>query len=414
MPSTKLKNILVVTYWSYRDALIQTYTLPYVRLIKRQLPANSRIYLVTLEQSHLSLSETDAMLVREELKQEGIHLVPFSYSRFGLAAIIKWIFFLARLLWLCLQKRVTHIHAWCTPAGGAGYILSVLTGIPLVIDSYEPHAESMVENGTWSKQSPAFRILLTLEKLQSRRAKAVIATTQGMMPYARERYDAAFREFYVKPACVDLQLFSPSFETKDTALLKQYELMGKIVCVYAGKIGGIYLEAEIFDFFKAASDYWGDKFRVLLLTNAGEAKIKELARASRLDPEIVITKFVEHQDVPKHLALGDFALNPVKPVPTKRFCTSIKDGEYWAMGLPVVIPPNISDDSDIIKEHRIGAIIEKFSPEAYLKAIREIDSILQSCSQRELIERVRAVAVKYRNFADAEEIYRKLYGASRH
>ena len=412
MRSIKLKNILVLTYWSYRDALIQTYTLPYVRLIKRQLPANSRIYLVTLEQAQLRLSEEEARRVREELSGEGIHLVPFSYSRFGLAAIIKWIFFLARLLWLCLQKRITHIHAWCTPAGGAGYVLSLLTGIPLVIDCYEPHAESMVENGTWRQESAAFKILLLLEKLQSRRAKAVIATTQGMMRYARERYNATLREFYVKPACVDLQLFSPVMETKDAALLKQYELTNKLVCVYAGKLGGIYLEGEIFDFFKAASDYWGDRFRVLLLTNSSEAKIKELARASRLDPGIIVTKFVEHADVPKHLALGDFALNPVKPVSTKRFCTSIKDGEYWAMGLPVVIPPNISDDSDIIKEQRIGAIIEEFNPEAYLKAIKEIDLILQSCSRRELIERVRAVAIKYRNFADAEEIYRKIYGAS--
>lgn len=405
-------NILVITYWSYRDALIQTYTLPYVRLIKRQLPAQSEIYLVTLEQSQLRLSEADARRAREELKQEGIHLIAFNYSSFGFAAIIKWMFFLARLLWLCLQKRITHIHAWCTPAGGAGYILSLLSGIPLVIDSYEPHAESMAENGTWSRRSAAFKILLLLEKLQSRRAKAVIATTQGMMRYARERYNATFREFYVKPACVDLQLFSPLTGTKNAALRKQYNLADKLVCVYAGKMGGIYLEAEIFDFFKAASDYWGDKFRVLLLTNADEAKIKELAMRSSLDPEIIVTKFVEHADVPQYLALGDFALNPVKPVPTKRFCTSIKDGEYWAMGLPVVIPPNISDDSDIIKEQRIGAIIEEFNPEAYLKAIREIDLILQSCSRRELIERVRKVAIRYRNFADAEAIYRKIYGAS--
>lgn len=404
-------NILVITYWSYKDALIQTYTLPYVRLIKQQLPAQSEIYLVTLEQAQLRLNKEEARRVDAELKQQGIRLVAFNYSRFGLAAVVKWIVFLARLLWLCVQKRITHIHAWCTPAGGAGYVLSLLTGIPLVIDSYEPHAESMVENGTWSKQSAAFKILLLLEKLQSRRAKTVIATTQGMMRYARERYNASFREFYVKPACVDLQLFSPLMETDTNALRKQYDLADKLVCVYAGKIGGIYLEAEIFDFFKAASDYWGDKFRVLLLTNAGEANIKELAVRSNLDPKIIITKFVEHAFVPQHLALGDFALNPVKPVPTKRFCTSIKDGEYWAMGLPVVIPPNISDDSGIIEEQQIGAIIEEFNSEAYLKAIREIDMMLQSGSRQELTERIRAVAVKHRNFAGAAEIYKKIYGA---
>ncbi len=72
----------------------------------------------------------------------------------------------------------------------------------------------------------------------------------------------------------------------------------------------------------------------------------------------------------------------------------------------------ISDDSSIIKEQRIGAIIEEFNSEAYLKAIREIDLILQSCSRQELIQRIRAVAVKHRNFSDAAEIYKKIYGAS--
>jgi hypothetical protein len=133
-----------------------------------------------------------------------------------------------------------------------------------------------------------------------------------------------------------------------------------------------------FSTFKAGSDYWGDKFRVLLLTDISEAKVRELSLNSGLDSQVVISKFVEHKDVPKHLALGDFAINPVKPVPTKQYCTSIKDGEYWAMGLPVVIPPNISDDSAIIKEHEIGAIIEELNRDGYLKAIKEIDEMLKS------------------------------------
>ena len=35
---------------------------------------------------------------------------------------------------------------WCMTAGSLGYILSKTSGKNLVIDSYEPHAEAMVEN----------------------------------------------------------------------------------------------------------------------------------------------------------------------------------------------------------------------------------------------------------------------------
>lgn len=402
------KNILVLTYFSYKDALIQTYTLPYVRIIREYLPVESKIFLVTLEQPHLRATAEELAQIRKQLKQEGIHLIDFSYSRFGFKAIIKWGLFIARLAALCFTEKIAFIHSWCMTAGTAGYVLSKITRLPLIIDSYEPHADSMVENGTWRANSLAFKILLLFEKLESRHADVVIGTTRGMKEYAMKRYKADLPRFYVKPACVDLNIFSVE-EAKDTDLCRQYNLQNKIVCVYAGKVGGIYLEREIFDFFKAGSDYWGDKFRVLLLTDTSEAKVCELALNSGLDPQVIVSKFVEHKDVPRHLTLGDFAINPVKPVPTKKYCTSIKDGEYWAMGLPIVIPPNISDDSEIIEEHGIGSIIQEFNTDGYLKVVKEIDEMLKKHSRQVLSNRIRAVAVKYRSFSDAKKIYREIY-----
>jgi glycosyltransferase involved in cell wall biosynthesis len=404
----KPKNILVITYWSYRDALVQTYTVPYLKLIRKYLPAGSRMFLVTLEQSHLRMTDEELSATTRALGEENTQLVPFSYSKFGLAAILKWLSFLWRLLRLCRRERITHIHAWCTPGGAIGYILSKLTGLPLIIDSYEPHAEAMVENGAWPKGGLAFKILFFLEKLQSKHAAYIIATTNGMKAYAAEKYGATIRRFYVKPACVDLGLFSAT-DRKNPALLKQYELADKLVCVYAGKIGGIYLDKEIFDFFAVASRYWGERFRVLMLTDASKERVKELAASSGLDPSIIVTKFVAHSEVPRHMGLGDFAINPVKPVPTKRFCTSIKDGEYWAMGLPVVIPPRISDDSELVEEHRIGSVIKEFNPEAYLDSVKEIDAMLKAYSCADLYDKVRRVAVEYRNFSIADDIYRDIY-----
>ncbi len=404
------KNVLILTYWSYKDALIQTYTLPYVRMIKRHLPDRSRIYLLTLEQPRFVMSGDEARQVTEELSSEGIHLIRVNHSKFGLKAAIKWMGLTARLAALCYRKKITRIHAWCTPAGAAGYMLSTLLRIPLIIDSYEPHAEAMVENGTWSKNSAAFKILFLFEKLQSRRAQVVIAAAQGMRHYAKEKYGVSFRRFYVKPACVDLNKFSVA-QAKDPILLEEYDLRDKIVCVYAGKIGGIYLEREIFDFLKAASDHWGDRFRALMLTDADPTIVRRLAANSKFDTRNIIVKFVEHKDVPRHLSLGDFAINPVKPVPTKRFCTSVKDGEYWAIGLPVAIPPDISDDSSIISENRIGSVITDFTLEAYRRSICEIDELLKQHSREELSGKIRDVAVRHRNYSRADEIYKEIYGA---
>ncbi|MFL5788726.1 MAG: glycosyltransferase, partial [Flavisolibacter sp.] len=316
---------------------------------------------------------------------------------------IKDLFNLYRLV---RREKIKVIHAFCTPAGSIGYFLSKLTGAELVIDSYEPHAESMVENATWEKSGIAYKVLHHLEKKQTERAGSLIATTQGMKKYAKEKFDVEVVNFFVKPACVDLTLFKNGL--RDSNLVSQLMLENKIVCVYAGKLGGIYLKEEVFDFIQCCYEFWGDRFRFLMLTNATDTEINEEIKRVNIPEEIVIKKFVLHDEVPKYLALGDFAINPVKSVPTKRYCTSIKDGEYWAMGLPVVITSNISDDSDIIEESKTGYVLKKLDKEEYNQAINVIDEMLKQ-DRTVLKNRIRALAEQYRSFSIAEKIYKTIY-----
>jgi hypothetical protein len=80
------------------------------------------------------------------------------------------------------------------------------------------------------------------------------------------------------------------------------------------------------------------------------------------------------------------------------------------MGLPIVITPNISVDSQIIKENRAGVILESFDEAGYTNAIRQIDTILKGKSRIEIYNQIRPLAEKYRNFDIAEKIYQKIYG----
>jgi hypothetical protein len=396
------KNILVLTYWSYKDALIQTYTLPYVRIIRKIINQDSDLFFVTHESKFHSIAKSEKKKILKDLDTENISWISNSYSPLGIFSFFKNSTTLFKLWWLCRTKRITHIHAWCTPAGSLGYILSILTSIPLIIDSYEPHAEAMVENGTWKKNSIPFKLLFHFEKLLSKHATTTIATSEGMKFYALEKYNIELGNFYTKPACVDFNLFA-----SHSTFTKKEE--NKIICVYAGKFGGIYLSQEIFDFFKVAHTYWGGKFKILILTNALRNEIEKYAAISQLDSSIIISKYVNHDEIPNHLALADFAINPVKPVPTKKYCTSIKDGEYWAMGLPVVIPSNIADDSGIIEQYNIGAVLPSLDNESYLSAVKQINSLLHSPLLDKKKTEIREIAQRFRGFKIAEDIYKKLY-----
>ena len=394
------RQVLVLTYWSVSDALIQAYTLPYVRLMLKALPVGSTVHLVTLEKGG-----APSLLSSEQ----GVVVHPFRYAPFGTRAVPM----ILRVLWHCARlirrERIDTIHAWCTPAGMLGHILSVLTGRPLILDSYEPHAEAMVENGTWRRDGLAFKVLFRWERWQSRRAKVLIAAAAGMREYAERKYGVKDKPFHVKPACVDLDAFSVRHR-KDPVSLKELGLEGRIVLVYAGKFGGIYLDQEVFDLFAVARRYWGDRLQVLLLTGHDPEELLPFMSKAGLDPRMFTIRFVPHADMPRYMGLADVAITPVRSVPTKRFCTPIKDGEYWALGLPVIITPDISDDSRIIAENGIGAVLEGLDEIAYEKAIRTIDHLLTSVEHQELTDRIRAVAVRYRSFGIAEQIYMTIYG----
>ena len=55
-------HILVFTQWSFKDALVQTYTLPYVDLIREIIPLDIKIFLVTAEQQQIALDAEEVSI----------------------------------------------------------------------------------------------------------------------------------------------------------------------------------------------------------------------------------------------------------------------------------------------------------------------------------------------------------------
>lgn len=396
----KPRHLLVLTYWRFEDALVQTYTLPYVRILLEMMPAGSTIRLVTLERGG------DAGSTR--VLSAGLFHMPLRFFAFGSRAAAEWAKNIARLTGTIVRHRIDGIHAWCTPPGAIGLVLSRITGVPLVIDSYEPHAEAMLEGGVWKRSGPAFQLLFALERAMSHHASALIAAAPAMQAYAEEKYGLRRGPLPVKPACVDLELFRPGRSRED--LRQALGLVGKVVCVYAGKFGGIYLEEEVFTLFAAAYAHWGDSFRALLLTSHSPETLLDWATRAGLPHECLVVRFVPHAEVPDYLGLGDFALTPVKPAPSKRACTPIKDGEYWALGLPVLITPGISEDSDLIAAHECGIVWREFSAAGSRAAICEMDLLLQG-DRDALRAKNRQLAETHRNFDIARRIYRSLYAS---
>src|SRR5215207_5991383 len=121
------KNILVLTYWSYKDALIQAYTLPYVHLIAQEIGPKDKIYLITQEQENRKMTIDELIQVKQRLRMQGIRLIALKYSKSDLLNMLSWIPYGIYLSLVVFFSRIRYIHAWCATAGAVGYVLSKIT-----------------------------------------------------------------------------------------------------------------------------------------------------------------------------------------------------------------------------------------------------------------------------------------------
>ena len=181
-------NILILTQWSFKDALVQAYTLSYVDIIRNLIPVERKIIVVTSEQKHLAMTDEEIMKLNSDWRKKNMFLRALKYKRFGIWKLLSAVGQLFSLYRLIKKEKIKIIHAFCTTAGSFAYLLSKLTGAILIIDSYEPHAEAQVENGTWKKNGLAYRILFAFEKRMTGQAAVIIGTTEGMRQYALEKF----------------------------------------------------------------------------------------------------------------------------------------------------------------------------------------------------------------------------------
>ena len=77
------------------------------------------------------------------------------------------------------------------------------------------------------------------------------------------------------------------------------------------------------------------------------------------------------------------------------------------MGLPVVISPNISDDSGIIAKENAGVVVDLSDKNSLSVSIGKLEALLKD--NIALKEKIRRIATQYRSFNIAEEIYKEIY-----
>ena len=368
-------RILFLGYWGLNDGLTTSTVFPHLQLLQAR-PDVTAVRLVTIERG----SDAQAALAFEPGFAAGkISFEPLCSKLSGnviLNKIEDFTRFPKELTRQIAEFKPDFMIARGAPAGALAYLVWQKTKLPFYVESFEPHADYMRESGVWRAYDPRYLFQRRWEKRQKQLAL-------GLMPVAENYRQQLISEgvpagrIVTVPCSVNAQAFGFDVAAHDRVRRRLgFTAADAIVGIYVGKFGGIYYDEEAFVIFRAAADHFGPVFRLIILTPDPEAEVRRKLAAVGLSREQVFVTKVPHAEVPAYLSAADFAFATIKPAPCRLFCSAIKIGEYWANGLPVLLPPGVGDDSAIVRAEGGGAVFDLARPGSLAEALAALVALL--------------------------------------
>lgn len=393
-------KLLFISYWGVDEGLTSATVLPHLKILS-SFNSIETIVFCSIER-HSS-----------DIKKIGIDKVEYVplYSQPSNSVLLTKFFdftsFSKRIIEICNEYSIDLIFCRSAMAGAIGYLVHKKTKIPFVVESFEPHADSMRESGVWKLYDPRFWIQKHFEFRQKKTANAILPVSSS---YFQKLINEGVEKNRIKmmPCCVDVDRFRLNPQVRRS---KREELKiepDEIVGIYVGKFGGIYYDEESFVLFKEAFDFFGPTFKLIILSADGHELIKSKLSKHKISLRHVILHKAKHECVPDYLATADFAFSTIKPVASRLYCSPIKNGEYWANGLPILTELGIGDDSEIILNEGGGVILDMGNREKSFLTLKK----LLGQGRLNLAETISKLAYKYRRMELVENTYKELISES--
>lgn len=404
----KKNTILIFAYYSFYDPVFQSAVLPYFR----EFPGKKDFHfvLITFEQKKYRTSEQQRADIKEELQKQNITWYNVNWHSGSFKVLKKLFDFIVGICftaYLIIKYKVNIIYSEAFPGAIISHFLSRFFRVPHIVHSFEPHTDYMVEAGVWSEKSWEAVLLKTYEKKIALKCYAIFTATGKMIERLRQAGVKCIIEKV--PSCVDINHFKYRPDKREAIRNSLGIKDEECVIVYLGKFGGMYLDSEVFDFYAYCLKYSRLQFRLLIFTPDDYGIVKEFIREKELDESLFVIGTLKKEDIPSYLSAADFGLVPVRQKPSKRFCSPIKDGEYWACGLPIIIPEGISDDYIYAEQYGIGISVKDFTDKSLIEVVKQIDDWMANKSREDVRYKARKFVEQDRNVEHYKLLYRKVF-----
>lgn len=391
-------KIFYISYWGVKEGLTLSTVIPNLQLLSEDNRVKS-IDFFTVERVSDSHFKDDFKSI-SKVRHHPIFSKNLGFFLF--TKIADWLRIRSSISRLAKEVKPDLVICRGAMAGAFGTMLFKKFAIPFIVESFEPHADYMAESGVWKKGGLRYRFQKKTENEIKKHAYRLITVSKNYARFLIANENIENDRVITVPCMVPLQNFE--FNLADR-LAKRKELNipdNYQTAVYLGKFAGIYYDSDAFRLFKMAFDFFEGNFFLVILSPTNKNEIYTKLKDTGFPKENVWIGLVQHQEVPKYLSAADFAFNLHKSTKHSFAYSPIKNGEYWASGLPILLPDNIGDDSEIVSSCSAGAIFDINNDNSILHAFSNIATILQDLNSRNEIVQV---AKEFRGFEIGKKAY---------
>ena len=402
-PAADPRRVLYLSHDGALDPLGQSQIVPY--LLRLSGP-DVRMTLLTFEKPRALADRQAVTQLSATLAAARIDWVRLPYHRWP--PLLATAMDMLRGFWhawrIVRRRDVRLIHARSYVPAVLAIVLKRLTGVRVVFDMRELWVDGRVDGGAWKRGGLLHRLGKRCERWCLRQADAIVSLTEAgkgiveQLPYWNGRRPM----IEVIPTCVDVERFG---NHREDAEPPPEFLRGRRVIVYAGSVGSWYRMDAVADCYRAAADRWPNAL-LLILTPQPELACAVCRRQGLADTQYAV-RTVAYGDMPRYLRWAEVSLYFIAPSYAKRSSCPTKLGESLAAGLPVLTNRGIGDTDAVIGPHRVGVLVEAFTPDAYRLAWDDMEALL--AEGRVLRERCRRVARERFDLGWGAARYRTIY-----
>lgn len=388
-------NLLFLGYWSVTDGLSEATIRPHLIALSRLSQVRKIIY--------LSIERHDQRVEFIWNIPKVEHIPFYSPKRlFMIDKITDFINIPNKIASLCRTYEINKIFCRTSLAGALGYLVWRQCRIPFYVESFEPHAAYMQESGVWNKLGIRYQLQLYFEKQQKERASGLMPVSNNYKKYLKEEEGV---KLFIEsiPCTVDSNNFVFNIQKREKIRRDLKINENALVGVYVGKFGGIYYDSEAFKFFSQLFEKISNLHLIILSGDKKEIIEDKLKKAGCPINYCWVGK-TSHDTVADYLSASDFAFNFHLKTNHSFALSPIKNGEYWANGLPILISKGIGDDSDIIMNEGGGLIVNY---EGDLNDLDKLIDMIPATNQRTNNQMVRN-CLSYRNRDIIKLVYKTI------